>query len=76
MCCDLNFKNASDPDISVSSLVFLDDSAVIDIRPRIDKGGAEKLLGPGDMLVKINGDIMYIISPLLNPGGIKQILKI
>ena len=73
---NLNFKNASDPDISVSSLVFLDDSAVIDIRPRIDKGGAEKLLGPGDMLVKINGDIMYIISPLLNPGGIKQILKI
>ena len=73
---NLNFKNASAPDISVSSLVFLDDSAVIDIRPRIDKGGAEKLLGPGDMLVKINGDIMYIISPLLNPDDIKQILKI
>nr|WP_315018675.1 hypothetical protein [uncultured Campylobacter sp.] len=73
---NLNFKNASDSDISVLSLDFLDDSAVIDIRPRIDKGGAEKLLGPGDMLVKINGDIMYIISPLLNPDDIKQILKI
>ena len=73
---NLNFKNASDSDISVSSLDFLDDSAVIDIRPRIDKGGAEKLLGSGDMLVKINGDITHIFSPLLNPDDIKQILKI
>jgi hypothetical protein len=73
---NLNFKNASDSDISVSSLDFLDDSAVIGIRPRIDKCGAEKLLGSGDMLVKINGDITHIFSPLLNPGGIKQILKI
>ena len=73
---NLNFKNASDSDISVLSLDFLDDSAIIDIRPRIDKSGAEKLLGPGDMLVKINGEITHIFSPLLNPGGIKQILKI
>ena len=71
-----NFKNASDSDISVSSLDFLDDNAIIDIRPRIDKGRAEKLLGSGDMLVKINGEITHIFSPLLNPGGIKQILKI
>ena len=33
---NLNFKNVSDSDISVSSLDFLDDSTVIDIRPRID----------------------------------------
>ncbi|WP_346745147.1 FtsK/SpoIIIE domain-containing protein [uncultured Campylobacter sp.] len=42
----------------------------------IDQSGAEKLLGSGDMLVKINGEIMHIFSPLLNPEDIKQILKI
>jgi len=72
---NLNFKNASDSDISVSSLDFLDDSAVIDIRPRIDKSGAEKLLGPGDMLVKINGEITHMFSPLLNLDGIKRNFK-
>ena len=73
---NLNFKNASDSDISVLSLDFLDDSAIIDIRPRIDKSGGKKLLGSGDMLVKINGNITHIFSPLLNPDDIKQILKI
>ena len=73
---NLNFKNASDSDISVLSLDFLDDSAIIDIRPRIDKSGGRKLLGSGDMLVKINGNITHIFSPLLNPDDIKQILKI
>mgnify|MGYP002751612511 CR=1 FL=1 len=109
---NLNFKNASDSDIAVSSLDFLDDSAIIDIRPRTaylashivnsinlttsanifmrmalkmqnamgsritDEGGAEKLLGPGDMLIKINGEITHIFLPPLNPNDIKQILKI
>ena len=109
---NLNFKNASDSDIAVSSLDFLDDSAIIDIRPRTAylishivnyinlttsvnifmrmalkiqnamdsrityEGGAEKLLGPGDMLIKINGEITHIFLPLLNPNDIKQILKI
>ena len=72
---NLNFKNASDSDISVLSLDFLDDSVIIDIRPRIDKSGEEKLLGSGDMLVKINGNITHIFSPLLNPDDIKQNFK-
>ena len=72
---NLNFKNASDSDISVLSLVFLDDSAIIDTRPRIDKSGEEKLLGSDDMLVKINGNITHIFSPLLNPDDIKQNFK-
>ena len=72
---NLNFKNASDSDISVLSLDFLDDSAIIDIRSRIDKSGEEKLLGSGDMLVKINGNITHIFSPLLNPDDIKQNFK-
>lgn len=72
---NLNFKNASDSDISVLSLDFLDDSAIIDIRPRIDKSGGKKLLGSGDMLVKINGNITHIFSPLLNPDDIKQNFK-
>lgn len=42
----------------------------------IDQGGAEKLLGSGDMLVKINGEITHIFSPFLNSENIKQILKI
>ena len=72
---NLNFKNASDSDISVLSLVFLDDSAIIDTRPRIDKSGEEKLLGSDDMLVKINGNITHRVSPLLNPDDIKQNFK-
>ena len=72
---NLNFKNASDSDISVLSLVFLDDSAIIDTRPRIDKSGEEKLLGSDDMLVKINGNITHIFSPLLNLDDIKQNFK-
>ena len=109
---NLNFKNASDSYMAVLSLDFLDDSAIIDIRPRtaylashivnsinlttsanifmrmalkmqnamdsriIDEVGAEKLLGSGDMLVKMDSDITHIFSPLLNPEDIKQILKI
>ena len=110
---NLNFKNTSDSDIAVSSLDFLDDSAIIDIRPRtaylashivnsinlttsanifmrmalkmqnamgsriiMDEGGAEKLLGSCDMLVKMDSDITHIFLPLLNPNDIKQILKI
>lgn len=42
----------------------------------MDEGGAEKLLGSGDMLVKMDSDITHIFSPLLNPEDIKQILKI
>ncbi|WP_298027647.1 hypothetical protein [uncultured Campylobacter sp.] len=43
----------------------------------LDESGAEKLLGAGDMLVKLSGSQpQHIFAPYLSKGDIKRLLEL
>jgi hypothetical protein len=43
----------------------------------LDESGAEKLLGAGDMLVKLSGSQpQHIFVPYLSKGSVKQLLEL